>query len=118
MKEPNQSIVFPENKITAEEARKFSPNYKLIESFLSVVYAGVRKAAVKGERTYTYTIYNEEIGDVRALYNRETDRTKILTATGLECVKLLEKDGYTVHLGLFYEEKQFVDMQLNFVIKW
>jgi hypothetical protein len=118
MNETNKSITFPENRITAEQARKLLPDYKLIECFLSVVYAGIRKFAAKGERTYIYTIYDENIGDVRALYNRETDRTKILTATGLECVKLLEKDGFTVDLGLFYEEKQFVDMQLNFVVKW
>ncbi len=118
MKEPNQSIVFPENKITAEQARKLLPDYKLIESFLSAVYAGIRRAAVKGEREYTYNIYNEAIGNVNLLYNHEKDRTKILTPTGLECVKLLEKDGYKVDLDLFYQENQLVDIRLSFVIQW
>ena len=107
------------NRITAAEAKKLAPDYDVVEKFLRAVYGGIRNAVATNKTTFTYTIWNEALGDVKVLYNnRNATKQQVLTITGLECVGLLEKDGFKVDLSLYYEEKQFVDMQLNFIISW
>lgn len=103
--------------ITAQEARARAECSSNMKNFLALVEEKIKKAVEEEKFSVTFAIYNQAIGDVGALYNRENE-DKALTEAGKIAVKELRDAGYKVALSLYYEERQFVDMRLQFTISW